>query len=97
MSMPVGGVRPNISGDAPTPATMVVRNGRIHTGDPARPVASAAAIRDGNFLAVGDDDDIAEYVGPGTRVIDALGRRVIAGLNDSHMHVIRGGEKVRLR
>jgi hypothetical protein len=30
-------------------------------------------------------------VGPATRQVDALGRRVIPGLNDSHLHVIRGG------
>jgi predicted amidohydrolase YtcJ len=40
---------------------------------------------------VGDDSDIAGVIGPGTRVVDALGRRVIPGLNDSHLHVIRGG------
>jgi predicted amidohydrolase YtcJ len=34
---------------------------------------------------------MAGRIGPGTRVVDALGRRVIPGLNDSHMHVIRGG------
>jgi Amidohydrolase family len=28
---------------------------------------------------------------PGTRVVDGLGRRVIPGLNDSHIHLIRGG------
>jgi hypothetical protein len=34
---------------------------------------------------------VARLVGPATRVVDALGRRVIPGLNDSHLHVIRGG------
>jgi hypothetical protein len=68
-----------------------VRNARIHTGDPQRPAATAAAIRDGSFIAVGDDEDGDAYVGTNTRVIDAIGRRVIPGLNDSHLHVIRGG------
>ena len=88
-TMPVGGIRP--SGDAVSPADLVVRNARIHTGDPAKPSATAVAIRDGVFLAVGDDADVAGYVGPGTRIVDALGRRAIPGLNDSHTHVIRGG------
>ncbi|HWG27565.1 MAG TPA: amidohydrolase family protein [Actinospica sp.] len=88
-TVPVGGIRP-LAGAA-APADLVVRNARIHTGDPALPSAAAVAIRDGVFTAVGDEADVAEHVGPGTRIVDALGRRVIPGLNDSHTHVIRGG------
>jgi predicted amidohydrolase YtcJ len=88
--MPVAGVRPYESG-VPHPAQLVVRNGRIHTGDPARPAATAVAITDGVFTAVGDDATVAPHIGPATRVLDALGHRVIPGLNDSHLHVIRGG------
>jgi predicted amidohydrolase YtcJ len=90
-SMPVGGIRPYNKDDAALPAQTVVRNARIHTGDPTRPAAAAAAIRDGIFVALGDDADTARYIGPNTRVIDALGHRVIPGLNDSHLHVIRAG------
>jgi len=72
-------------------ADLVVRNARIHTGDPARPAASAVAIRRGVFVAVGEEADVAGHIGPGTRIVDALGRRAIPGLNDSHTHVIRGG------
>jgi predicted amidohydrolase YtcJ len=92
--MPVGGIRPRP--DVDQPATLVVRNAKIFTGDAARPDATAVAIRDGVFAAVGDDATIAPLVGPGTRVIDALGRRVIPGLNDSHLHVIRGGNNYLL-
>lgn len=88
--MPVGGVRP-ATNSAEVPADVVVRNARIFTGDPARPAATAAAIRDGVFVAVGDDQEVAAFVGPSTRVIDALNHRVVPGLNDSHLHVIRGG------
>ena len=92
-TMPVGGIRPYEGPHAGghRPAQLVVRNGRIHTGDPAQPSASAVAITDGVFTAVGDDATVAPYIGPATRVVDALGRRVIPGLNDSHLHVIRGG------
>ncbi|MCB5164651.1 amidohydrolase [Streptomyces bambusae] len=87
-TMPVGGLTPHPTADA---ADLVVRNGKIHTGDPSRPAARAVAVRDGRVLTVGDDRDIARHVGPATRVVDALGRRVVPGLNDSHLHVIRGG------
>lgn len=87
-TMPVGGLVPSATGDA---ADLVVRNAKIHTGDPGRPGAEAIAIRDGVITAVGDDGDMASRVGPATKVVDALGRRMIPGLNDSHLHVIRGG------
>ncbi|BBC32186.1 putative N-substituted formamide deformylase [Streptomyces graminofaciens] len=73
------------------PADLVVRNAKIHTGDPGRPAAEAIAVRDGVVTALGDDRDMAPLTGPATEVVDALGRRVVPGLNDSHLHVIRGG------
>ncbi|MFD7631139.1 amidohydrolase [Streptomyces sp. NPDC059851] len=89
-SMPVTGVVPATRPGSPA-ADLLLRNARIHTGDPARPAATALAVRDGRILALGDDHDLAPHVGPATRVVDALGRRVVPGLNDSHLHVIRGG------
>ncbi|WP_163334076.1 amidohydrolase family protein, partial [Enterobacter bugandensis] len=61
------------------------------TLDRQRPEAAAVAIRDGHFLAVGDERDIVQLAGPATRRIDLKGRRAIPGLIDSHMHIIRGG------
>ncbi len=87
-TMPVGGLVPRAVDDA---ADLVVRNARIHTGDRSRPAAEALAVRGGVVTAVGDDSDMAPHIGPGTRVVDALGRRAVPGLNDSHLHVIRGG------
>jgi len=72
-------------------ADLILYNGRIHTVDPTRPTTSAVAIRDGKFLAVGDDAEVFAHRGPATQVVDANGRRVIPGLNDSHLHLIRGG------
>ncbi|WP_328911578.1 amidohydrolase [Streptomyces sp. NBC_00234] len=88
--MPVAGLVPGPRQEHPQ-ADLVVRNAKVFTGDPDRPEARAVAIRDGRIAALGDDHDLAPLVGPGTRVVDALGRRVIPGLNDSHLHVIRGG------
>ncbi|WDV56204.1 amidohydrolase [Streptomyces coeruleorubidus] len=87
-TMPVGGLVPSATGDA---ADLVVRNAKIHTGDSHHPYAEALAVRDGVITVVGDDKDVAPRVGAGTKVVDALGRRVIPGLNDAHLHVIRGG------
>jgi len=70
---------------------LILRSGRIATVDGRRPFGQAVAIQDGRFLAVGGDDEIMRPRGPKTAVIDLGGRTVIPGLNDSHMHPIRGG------
>lgn len=72
-------------------AELILLNARIHTVDRARPAARALAIADGRCLAVGDERTVMAHQGPQTRVIDLGGRRVIPGLNDSHLHLIRGG------
>ncbi|TLD71399.1 amidohydrolase [Phragmitibacter flavus] len=68
---------------------LILVNGRITTLDDGYPEAREAVIKDGKVLSL---DDAHEYPrGPETKVIDLKGRRVIPGLNDSHLHVIRGG------
>ncbi|HEX5751803.1 MAG TPA: amidohydrolase [Archangium sp.] len=72
-------------------ADMIVRNARITTLDPDNPSATALAVAGGNVLAVGDEATVMAHATAGTRIIDAGGRRLIPGLNDSHLHLIRGG------
>ncbi|MGY0560454.1 amidohydrolase [Luteimonas sp. A277] len=79
------------TGQHPESADLIVTNANVITMDSQRPGASAFAVVDGQIVAVGDDADIAVRRGENTRVIDAGGRTVIPGLNDSHTHVVRGG------
>ncbi len=72
-------------------AETILRNARITTLDRSNPVASAAAIRDGRFVAVGDEAEVMAQAGPQTRILDLKGRRVLPGLIDNHLHIIRGG------
>ncbi|WP_422928092.1 amidohydrolase [Singulisphaera sp. PoT] len=72
-------------------ADLILRDGAISTLDPAHPEATAIGIAEGKVLVVGDDASVMSTRGPATRVIDLGGRRVIPGLNDSHLHLIRGG------
>jgi predicted amidohydrolase YtcJ len=72
-------------------ADSILMNGRIATMDERRSYAQAVAIQGGRFVAVGTDQEIMTYKGEKTKVIDAGGRMVIPGLNDSHIHTIRGG------
>jgi hypothetical protein len=72
-------------------ADLILRNGRFTTLDRGNPIASAVAISDGIFTAVGHDDAVMTVAGPDTRVVDLKGRRVLPGLIDNHLHIIRGG------
>ncbi|MDR3428766.1 amidohydrolase [Silvimonas sp.] len=73
------------------PADLILHNGRIHTGNRLAPAATAVAIRDGVFTVVGDENTVMAERDAHTQVVDLQGRRVTPGLNDSHMHLIRGG------
>jgi hypothetical protein len=72
-------------------ADVIVHSGRIATQDQRRSFASAVAIKDGRFLAVGTGQEVMAHRDGNTHVIDVGGRTVIPGLNDSHLHIIRGG------
>ncbi|MBW7982504.1 amidohydrolase [Enterobacillus tribolii] len=72
-------------------ASLILTNGKIHTLDRQNPLAQAVAIRDGKILAAGSDAMAMSYAGEGTQVVDLKGHTVIPGLNDSHLHLIRGG------
>jgi len=72
-------------------ADLIVLNGRLATQDERRSFATAAAIKDGRFVAVGSDQEILAHRGVSSKVIDLKGKTVIPGLNDSHSHPIRGG------
>jgi predicted amidohydrolase YtcJ len=49
------------------------------------------AIKDGRFTRVGRAEDVLPLAGSNTRVIDLQGKRVLPGLIDNHLHIIRGG------
>lgn len=74
-----------------TTPDLVIVNAKVTTLDRANPAAQAVAIRDGRFVAVGSEGEARAAVGADATVIDAGGRRLIPGLIDSHIHVIRGG------
>lgn len=70
---------------------LIVHNAKITTLDCANPTPEAFAVENGRFVAVGPLADVLAKKTATTRVIDAGKRRVIPGLIDSHMHIIRGG------
>jgi predicted amidohydrolase YtcJ len=71
-------------------AELILHNAKVATnGTPS--FVEALAISDGKVTAAGKNDEILRLQGPQTRVIDGRKRTAIPGLNDSHMHPIRGG------
>ncbi len=70
---------------------LILRGGRVTTLDRANPLATAVAISKGKFVAVDSDNDVMSLAGPDTQTIELKGRRVLPGLIDNHMHIIRGG------
>lgn len=72
-------------------AELLLQDGRITTQDPKLPEADWLAVAGGKVLATGRGEPPPALAGPATRRIALDGRRVIPGLNDSHLHVIRAG------
>ena len=72
------------------PSDLFIYNAVIATNSsPA--FVDALTIKGGKIEAMGSADQIRSFCGPTTQHIDALGRTIIPGLNDSHLHLIRGG------
>ena len=72
---------------------MVLHNGKILTANNSFTIAEAVAIRDGRFLAVGDNRRILRMAGPNTRVIDVGGKTVLPGFVNTHYHLSDMAEK----
>ena len=72
-------------------ADLILYNAAVHTIDSANTVAQAIALRGSRILAVGDSGEVLSLRGPETVCIDAEGRSVIPGINDSHNHMWEAG------
>lgn len=70
---------------------LILYNGKIRTMDAGRPQASALAIADGRILALGGDAEIRALGTRRTRLIDAGGRLVLPGFQDTHIHLQDSG------
>jgi len=70
---------------------LILYNGKIHSFNKETPDITAVAIKDGKFIAVGNDSQIMEFASETTKIIDLHKKRVVPGINDSHIHLIRGG------
>ena len=68
-------------------ADIVFQNGNVITVDPQDRIAEALAVK-GNIISfVGTNEEVKQWIGPETRVIDLNGRSLLPGLIDAHMHL----------
>jgi len=67
-------------------ADLVIRNADVRTQDAATPTATAIAVTGDKIVYVGDEQGVAEWIGPATVSVDAAGNTVLPGLIDSHIH-----------
>jgi predicted amidohydrolase YtcJ len=73
-----------------TTAELIVVADRVHTMNPGRPHAQAVAIRDGLITGIGDRDDVRQWRGAGTEVVDLGAATITPGLVDGHIHPVLG-------
>ncbi|MGB6308980.1 MAG: amidohydrolase [Steroidobacteraceae bacterium] len=79
---------------AAAPADLVLIHGKIHTEDAGRSVVQALAVRGNTLVAVGSDQSMAAFIGPGTIKVDLGGRVVLPGIIDAHTHPAQSAQDV---
>lgn len=72
-------------------AEVIVTNANVYTVDKTQPKAEAVAVIGDRIVAVGTAAEIDAWRGASTKVIDAGGKLLLPGFNDSHVHFIDGG------
>lgn len=73
-------------------ADLIITNGKIATMARPGEYVQAVAVKDGIVLGTGSSAQIvSKYKSSQTKIIDAKGRTVVPGINDSHIHIIREG------
>lgn len=74
------------AGGAKIPAEKVIKNGQLVNVMTSEIYPAEIAIYKDMIAAVGDEAEIADYIGPDTQIIDAKGRFLVPGMIDGHIH-----------
>jgi predicted amidohydrolase YtcJ len=75
-------------------ADLIITHANVWTVDPAYPKAEAVAILGDRIVAAGTEAEVAAWRGPKTQVLDAGGKLLLPGFNDSHVHFVSGGAQL---
>src|SRR6202142_3776127 len=72
-------------------ADLIIRNAKIWTVDKDHPTAQAVAVLGDRIVAVGSNEEVEAWHGARTNIVDASGKLLLPGFNDSHVHFVDGG------
>jgi predicted amidohydrolase YtcJ len=67
-------------------ADTVLNNGVVYTADEQDTVCQAVAIKGNKIIFTGSNQEVQDYIGKETRIIDLQGKTVLPGMIDSHIH-----------
>ena len=70
---------------------LIIINADICTMDPLTPRVAALAVSNGRISALGTIAEISALTGKSTRIVDAGGRLILPGFQDTHIHLQDGG------
>jgi predicted amidohydrolase YtcJ len=77
-------------------ADLALINGKIATIDKDGSTVEAVACKAEKIIKVGSTEEIKQYIGKNTQVIDLGGKLVTPGFVDTHAHFSSGGRRVRV-
>jgi hypothetical protein len=68
-------------------ADLIFKNADVITVDPVKPTADFVAVKGKNIIFAGSKDNLNNFTGPGTKIIDCGGGTLAPGFNDAHCHI----------
>ena len=74
-------------------ADFIFVNGNIYTVNERQRHAEAVAVKGQRIVFVGSNEDVKNFRGNETRIVDLGGKTVVPGLTDSHCHIFGIGER----
>ncbi|MEY2411778.1 MAG: hypothetical protein QOD84_384 [Acidobacteriaceae bacterium] len=75
-------------------ADLIITHAKVWTVDKSHPQAEAVAVLGDRIVAAGSSAEVELWRGPQTHVIDAGGKLLLPGFNDSHVHFVSGGAQL---
>ncbi|MEW6701208.1 MAG: amidohydrolase [Bacteroidota bacterium] len=69
-------------------ADLVLINGIVATVEESNPAAEAIAVKEGKIFAIGSTNEIKNYIGESTQIIDLKGKFIMPGFIESHAHFL---------
>ena len=69
-------------------ADLVLKNANVYTMDQDMNTATGIAIKQQKIIFVGDEEDLKDYIGEYTKIVDIKGKMVLPGFIDAHAHPV---------